>query len=151
MAGDKRAVTVTEDWSDLIIYGVTRKDTGVEHPVIGDGSDLRMYVVERKDTGVKAGTWIHHTAEGETCMGMAHAHPEEMMLDELAAGLVPLDDSDIYPEASAAEPVTVAAKSLDDATTFIKRCGFRKYPPPKQLVEKGFKARKHEEGYTAKD
>ncbi|KAK4233855.1 hypothetical protein C8A03DRAFT_47691 [Achaetomium macrosporum] len=124
---------------------------GDKHPVIEHWSDLRIYVTVFEDPHAEVATWIHYTAEDEAYMGRSHKDPDNMTLDKLAAGLVRLDDSDIYPEVSAAGPITVAAKILDDSATFIKHCGFRQYPPPKQLVEKGFKASLQKDGYTAKD
>jgi serine/threonine protein kinase len=121
-----------------------------KRPVIQDESDLTIFVTVRPETGLRIAKWIHWTAEDEAYMGMSFRDPDDITIDEFAAGLVPLDDDDVYPELSAAARVTVA-RSLDGGTAFIKHCAFRRYQPPRQLREKGFEGKKLAEGCGAKD
>jgi serine/threonine protein kinase len=109
-----------------------------KRPVIKARSDLKVTMTESPSGDFKSLGWVHFTADDEAYMGMSHKHPNDMTLDEFAAGLVPLDDKDIYPEVSAAAGLTVASEGLDEGAAFFKHSGFRLYQPPKELLERGF-------------
>jgi hypothetical protein len=98
-----------------------------KRPLIEKWSDLNIWVEDREDGSPAITTWVHFSAEDEAYMGRWYKAPQDLTLDECAAGLIRQDDRDIYPETSAAGPVTVAAQGRDDDAAFMKHSGFRRY------------------------
>jgi serine/threonine protein kinase len=117
-------------------------------PAVKSLFDLRVF----KRMGRDECTWVHWGPDDEVYVGKAEQDPYKMALNEFAAGLFPVEDSEAYPALSAAGPVTVAPESsLGDGAFFVKHTAFREYPLPQELVAMGFPPAEEVEGQRAPD
>ncbi|KAK4153586.1 kinase-like domain-containing protein [Chaetomidium leptoderma] len=108
-------------------------------PVIKNGKDLKITVMAKKDGSIVVVKWIYITADDKVYMGMSRKRPEDISLEEFAAGLVRIDDNEAFAEIPTDTPITIAPGDLTQGGAFIKHPGVKRYETPKELVERGFR------------
>ncbi|KAH6856582.1 kinase-like domain-containing protein [Chaetomium sp. MPI-CAGE-AT-0009] len=96
-------------------------------PKITDEADLEVWTCINPDTDAQYIEWYHFTPDDEAYCGTSDKGRLDITLDELAAGLERISDEAIYPEVPTDTQITVAPKTLDRGTVYIKRSSLKRY------------------------
>ena len=76
-------------------------------------------------------TWFHITKENEVYFGESAKNKRDISIAEYNAGLVRINDADIFPETPTDVDLTIAPAHLNDVSAYIKQPGLIHYPSMK--------------------
>ena len=94
---------------------------------IKDEKELSIIKCRDRTTGAQFLKWYYHSKTDESYMGTSRKSSDELTLDDFIAALEPIPDDQVYPEVPAKVQLTMALKTLDKASVYIKRSGLKFY------------------------